>query len=119
MGVSSDSLEDFLFFSAHIAQVWPCQVAARSLHYGQAAIDLFPVPISPLLTVEGYGAYRWSALASKAVTVGLAGDLSSLMTWAEDAHVKALPFTFDEDKRIMLDLVPKADVLPTLADRLQ
>ena len=42
----------------------------------------------------------------KAVTIGLAGDLSSLMRWAEDAHVKVLPFTFEKDKRIMLDLVP-------------
>jgi hypothetical protein len=45
----------------------------------------------------------------KAVTVGLSGDLSGLMTWAEAAHVKVLPFTFEKDKRIMLDLVPKAE----------
>jgi hypothetical protein len=45
----------------------------------------------------------------KALTVGLAGDLSGLMTWAEAAHVKVLPSTFEKDKRIMLDLVPKAE----------
>ena len=45
----------------------------------------------------------------KALTVGLAGDLSNLMTWAEDAHVKVLPFTFEKEKRIMLDLVPKSE----------
>jgi len=45
----------------------------------------------------------------KAVTVGLSGDLSSLMTWAEDARVNVLPFIFEKDKRIMLDLVPKAE----------
>ena len=45
----------------------------------------------------------------KALTVGLAGDLSGLMKWAEDAHVKVLPFTFEKDKRIRLDLVPKSE----------
>jgi hypothetical protein len=45
----------------------------------------------------------------KAVTVGLAGDLSGLLAWAEEAHVKVLPFTFEKDKRIRLDLVPKAE----------
>ncbi|MFL6274478.1 MAG: hypothetical protein ACJ74G_04640 [Blastocatellia bacterium] len=32
-----------------------------------------------------------------------------MMTWAEDAHVKVLPFAFEKDKRIILDLVPKAE----------
>lgn len=45
----------------------------------------------------------------EAVTVGLDGNLSSLVTWAEDAQVKMLPFTFEKDKRIMLDLVPKTE----------
>ena len=45
----------------------------------------------------------------KAVTVGLSGDLSGLMTWAEESHVKVLPFTSEKDQRIMLDLVPKAE----------
>jgi hypothetical protein len=45
----------------------------------------------------------------KAVRGGLAGDLSGLKTWAEVAHVKVLPFTFEKDKRIMLDLMPKAE----------
>lgn len=45
----------------------------------------------------------------KALTVGLAGDLSGLMAWAEDEHVKVLPFTFEKEKRIMLDLMPKGE----------
>lgn len=45
----------------------------------------------------------------KALTVGLSGDLSGLMTRAKDAHVNVLPFTFEKDKRIRLDLVPKAE----------
>ena len=45
----------------------------------------------------------------KTLTVGLAGDFSSLMAWAEAAHVKVLPFTFEKDKRIRLDLVPKTE----------
>lgn len=44
-----------------------------------------------------------------AVRDGLSGDLSGLMTWAENAHVQVRPFTFEKDKRIMLDLVPKAE----------
>jgi len=45
----------------------------------------------------------------KALTVGLTGDLSGLTTWAKDAHVKVTPFTFEKEKRIMLDLVPKTE----------
>jgi hypothetical protein len=46
-----------------------------------------------------------------AVTVGVSGELSKLMAWAEDAHVKVLPFTFEKDKRVMFDLVSKAENL--------
>lgn len=45
----------------------------------------------------------------KAVTVGLTGDMSGLTAWAKDAHVNVLPFTFEKDKRIKLDLVPKTE----------
>ena len=45
----------------------------------------------------------------KTVRSGLAGDMSSLMTWAADGPVKVLPFTFEKDKRIRLDLVPRAE----------
>ena len=41
------------------------------------------------------------------VAVGLAGDLSSLVAWAEDTHVKVLPFIFEKDKRVKIDLVSK------------
>jgi hypothetical protein len=42
-----------------------------------------------------------------ALTVGVSGDHSGLMAWAEDTHVKVLPFTFEKDKRVMFELVPK------------
>ena len=29
------------------------------------------------------------------------------MAWTEGTHVKVLPFTFEKDKRVMFDLVPK------------
>lgn len=44
-----------------------------------------------------------------AVTVGLSGDFTSLMQWTEDTSIKVLPFTFDKDKRVMFDLVPKGE----------
>jgi hypothetical protein len=43
------------------------------------------------------------------VTVGLSGDFSSLMEWTENTHIKALPFTFEKDKRMKFDLVSKAE----------
>ena len=42
-----------------------------------------------------------------AVTVGLSGNFASLMQWTKDTHIKVLPFTFEKDKRVMFDLVPK------------
>ena len=44
-----------------------------------------------------------------AMTVGLSGDLSGLMAWSEDMHIKVLPFTFAKDKRIKFDLISKAE----------
>ena len=44
-----------------------------------------------------------------AVTVGLSGNFTSLIEWTKDTHVKVLPFTFEKDKRVMFDLVPKGD----------
>jgi hypothetical protein len=44
-----------------------------------------------------------------AVTGGLTGDFPSLLAWAEKAHVKVQPFTFEKDKRIMFNLVPKTE----------
>jgi hypothetical protein len=44
-----------------------------------------------------------------AMTVGLSGDLSRLMAWSEDMHIKVLPFTFAKDKRIKFDLISKAE----------
>jgi hypothetical protein len=40
---------------------------------------------------------------------GLAGDFSSLMAWTGDAHVNVMPFTFEHDKRIKIDLVLKTE----------
>ena len=40
---------------------------------------------------------------------GLSGDFSSLMAWTADAHVKALPYTSEHDKRIKFNLVLKAE----------
>jgi hypothetical protein len=45
----------------------------------------------------------------EAMTVGLSGDLSRLMAWSENTRVKLLPFTFEKDKRIKLDLVSKSE----------
>lgn len=41
------------------------------------------------------------------VIVGLSGDLSSLIAWTEDTHVKVMPFIFEKDKRLKIDLVSK------------
>ena len=41
------------------------------------------------------------------MVVGLAGDLSSLIAWTEDTHVKVMPFIFKKDKRVKIDLVSK------------
>ena len=40
---------------------------------------------------------------------GLSGDFSSLMAWTGDAHVNALPYTSEHDKRIKFDLVLKTE----------
>jgi len=40
---------------------------------------------------------------------GISGDLSRLVEWAEDSHVKLLPFTVEKQKRIRFDLVPIAE----------
>jgi hypothetical protein len=41
-----------------------------------------------------------------AVSLGLSGDFSGLMEWNQRTHVVVLPFTFEKDKRIKIDLVP-------------
>lgn len=38
---------------------------------------------------------------------GLEGNFSSLMEWNQDNDIKVLPFTFEKEKRIKLNLVPK------------
>ena len=43
------------------------------------------------------------------VALGLAGDFTRLMEWAQDAPVRVLPFTFEKDKRIELELVLKTE----------
>jgi hypothetical protein len=44
-----------------------------------------------------------------AVTIGLSGNLSGLMQWTEDTHIKVLPFVFKKDKRVMIDLVLRTE----------
>ena len=44
-----------------------------------------------------------------ALTVGLSGNFTGLMQWTEDTQIKVLPFTFEKDKRLMFDLVPKGE----------
>lgn len=45
--------------------------------------------------------------AFNAVSVGLSGDFSGLAEWAEDANVAMLPFTFEKDRQLKFDLVPR------------
>lgn len=41
------------------------------------------------------------------LNLGLAGDLSTLIAWTEDTRVKVMPFVFEKDKRVKIDLVSK------------
>jgi hypothetical protein len=40
---------------------------------------------------------------------GLSGDFTGLMQWSQDAHVRVLPFTFENDRRIEFDLVSRTE----------
>jgi hypothetical protein len=59
----SSTFKAILFFRAQIAQVWHCHVSAPNIFRGQAAADLFSVPISLALTtgmycIESLGGWR-------------------------------------------------------------
>lgn len=41
-----------------------------------------------------------------ALSLALSGDFSSLVKWTEGKHVEMLPFTFEKDRKIKLDLMP-------------
>jgi hypothetical protein len=41
-----------------------------------------------------------------AVAFGLSGDFSRLIEWNQLNHVEVLPFTFEKERRIKIDLVP-------------
>lgn len=49
--------------------------------------------------------FRLPTLTS--LRAGLKGDFSSLMAWNQDNDIKVLPFTFEKEKRIKVNLVPK------------
>ena len=40
---------------------------------------------------------------------GLSGDFTGLMQWAQDAHVRVLPFTLEKDRRVEFDLVSRTE----------
>ncbi len=41
-----------------------------------------------------------------AISLGLSGDFSNLLEWAEGKQVEMLPFTLEKDRKIKIDLVP-------------